>query len=463
MAVVARSAGPRALAACGAGFGAAFFALLLWWVRLFGAEAYAGLVLVETAWVAAALALAAPVRDRLPQRLRHAAFPLCFLAGEYLRTHLPFGGFPWGGLGYVHHDDPGMLRLAAYTGVWGISLVVAAAASFLAAGVAGARGTPSRAAALWVAAAALVLAPRLLPAGAPDGPEAVVAAVQGNAPEDAGPRADDVEVFQNHLRLTRTVEGRRPDLVVWPESSSEGTVVEDAALAGQLRDAIRAVGAPFLVGATIDLPGARFLNATLFYRPDGSPGGRYVKMHLVPFGEYVPGRRLLVPLIGPLVEEIGQVPRDGIPGRTPAVFTIAQGKVASVICYESTYPGLVRRFVREGAGLLVVSTNNSSFARTAASAQHVAFSQLRAAEHHTWVIHAALTGISAVVAPTGEIVERTGLFEQEVLVPQVRFATRPTTYARFGDWVPLAAVAAAGLVGLAALAARVRVRRGAGT
>ena len=152
------------------------------------------------------------------------------------------------------------------------------------------------------------------------------------------------------------------------------------------------MGAAYIVGATLDAPGGRFRNVSLFFRSDGSTAGSYVKMHLVPFGEYVPARRLLAGWI----RELDRVPLDGIAGRSPTVFSLPQGAFASVICYETGYPELVRSFVARGARMIVVSTNNSSYLRTAASAQMVAISQLRAAEERMWVAQAALTGISAV-------------------------------------------------------------------
>jgi apolipoprotein N-acyltransferase len=236
--------------------------------------------------------------------------------------------------------------------------------------------------------------------------------------------------------------GSRVALVVWPESSLGHDPFSDPALLDPLLGSIRQTGAAFVVGATIEAPGGRFRNVTLFFRSDGTPDGSYVKMHLVPFGEYVPARRLLAGWI----RELDRVPLDGVAGRTPTVFALPQGRFASVICYETAYPELVRSFVARGARLIVVSTNNASFLRTAASAQMVAISQLRAAEQRMWVAQAALTGISAVIAPSGRVVARTGLFRPAVLTPTIRFATTTTVYGRYGDWLPVAVLVAGALV-----------------
>jgi apolipoprotein N-acyltransferase len=265
--------------------------------------------------------------------------------------------------------------------------------------------------------------------------------------------ASSQEIARTQAALTATLAGSGADLIVWPESSMEGDPASDPGLLEPLLASIRRTRAYFVVGTTLDATGRRFRNVSLFYRPDGTLADTYVKIHLVPFGEYVPGRALLAGWI----HELGRVPLDGIAGKVPEVFSLPQGKVGTVICYETAYPGLVRSFVRRGARLIIVSTNNSSYLRTAASAQMVAISQLRAAEQRMWVVQAALTGISAVIGPNGHLVDRTALFRPTALTPTVRFATGTTPYARFGDWLPIAAMLAG--VGLAASAGARGTRR----
>ncbi|HWD07885.1 MAG TPA: apolipoprotein N-acyltransferase, partial [Actinomycetota bacterium] len=275
---------------------------------------------------------------------------------------------------------------------------------------------------------------------------ATIALVQGNAPsqDPADPHALDQAALDDQVAETRQLAGKRVALVVWPESSVGHNPFTDPGLLDPMLASIRSVGAPFLVGATVPAaapPGSdgttpRFRNESLLFSATGSLVGRYVKMHLVPFGEYIPARRLLAGWI----KELNRVPADGIPGTSPTVFRLAGipgGRVASVICYETAYPELVQTFVAHGARLIVVSTDNSSYARSAASAQMVAISQLRAAEERMWVTQAAITGISAVIEPDGKVSAETGLFEPALLTPTVRFATTTTVYGRFGDWFPV--------------------------
>src|SRR5262249_48040308 len=181
-------------------------------------------------------------------------------------------------------------------------------------------------------------------------------------------------------------------------------------------DSIRATGRPALVGAITGAFGGRQYNEGLLYDGNGSVVDRYRKVHLVPFGEYVPWRSALG-----WISALRQVPRDLTPvARLPpiggragdaACGRVAGLALADVICFENTFPSLDRRLVADGAQVLVVSTNNASYGRTAASRQHLIMSRLRAVENGRWVVHAAISGISAFVDPHGRVHQPTGLYE----------------------------------------------------
>lgn len=429
-----RESGPRIVGAASAAFGLVFFGMLLPWIHLFGMAAYLLLVGLMTAFMVAALASGALVRGRLPRRLQPAAlavFPVAFLAGEFARSHVPLGGFPWGGLGYSQHANLAVLRLASYTGVWGVSLLVALVNAAIAEGIVLVKATPAGALSRLAFGAGLVLFPALLPVLSPKGAAITLGLVQRSSL--ASDAAGDVQSLASETALTRGA-GTRLDLIVWPESSFDHDPTSEPAVASPLLAAIRTTGAAFVVGASVDAPGGKFRNESLFFLPDGSLAGRYVKIHLVPFGEYVPFRTLLAGWI----RELRRVPLDGVAGTAPVVFSLPQGEFASVICYETAYPELVSAFVARGARMIVVSTNNASYLRTPASAQMVAISQLRAAEQRMWVAQAALTGISAVIAPSGKVVAQAGLFRPAVLAPTIHFATGRSVYGRYGDWLPAA-------------------------
>ena len=154
--------------------------------------------------------------------------------------------------------------------------------------------------------------------------------------------------------------------------------------------------------------GAKALNLDVLYRPDGTVEGTYTKRHLVPFGEYIPFRGLLEGRVG----AINQVPRDFEPGHSPGLFDVAGHRIATIICFESAFGYQVRPLVHDGAQVIVVSTNNRSYERSANSAQHVAIGQMRAAETGRPLVQAAISGISAVIDADGKVTTRTGLFER---------------------------------------------------
>lgn len=260
-----------------------------------------------------------------------------------------------------------------------------------------------------------------------------MAIVQGNVPRDMDPSIEkDLIILRSHQHLTEELAEEEPDLVVWPESSVAIDPERDLVAADALTDAARAVDAPMIVGGTSDVDADRYLVMAFQISPEGTIVDRYQKTHLVPFGEYVPARALLDGL--PMLE---QVPRDAIPGRDPKVFDIEGRPIATVISFEGDFGSLVRGRIAAGGRLLVVATNTSTWEESWASAQHVAMSQVRAAENGVWVAHAALSGISAFIAPDGEIVEDTDLWTAESLTREVRLAEDITFYARTGDWFPL--------------------------
>jgi apolipoprotein N-acyltransferase len=169
--------------------------------------------------------------------------------------------------------------------------------------------------------------------------------------------------------------------------------------------------------------------------PDGSTDGVYRKLHLVPFGEYVPLQRLLF-FAAPLVEAVGAFS----PGDEAVLLPIKGHLVSTAICYEVVYPGLVRRFVAAGSELLTTITNDAWFGRTSAPYQHFAQASMRAVETGRYLVRAANTGISGVVDPYGRVLASSAIFEPAVIVGEVRFLETSTFYARHGDVFAYASV-----------------------
>lgn len=429
-----RDARPRRGAVLGLVFGAVYFGVLMsWllpvtvlgWVALVGGQALGAGALF--AYVAAIWRPDAPLRSALGVAAGWTAL-------EWLRGVWPLNGFSWGPLGATQHENPLMLPLASVLGVWGISFVLVTINVLLLVSLERA-GEWRRAARLVAPAAALALLPAVIPLPTPEGPPVEVAVVQGNVPLElaVGDRLiEDRIVAENHARLHLELVDDPPDLAVWPENSLDQDPTRDPALGRLVTGAIRSVGAHTLVGTITRDDRGRLFNENLLYGPDGAVQDRYTKNHLVPFGEYVPWRGFLEGRI----QAIEQVRSDLTPGEEPGRFGIPAGSFASVICFENAFPDLVRQFVTAETGFLVVSTNNATFRRSPAAAQHLALSELRAVETGRWVVHAGITGISAVVDVRGRVLDRTELFEAALLRARVPQAQGRTPFNVIGGWLP---------------------------
>jgi apolipoprotein N-acyltransferase len=429
--------------------GVAFYGPLLSWILPLSTLGWAVLVLGVGAWVSVFGAFASLVwRDDAPIRSA-VALGAGWAVVEWLRLAWPFEGWGWVGLGYTQHDNPLLLPAASVIGALGISfLLVAINASVLSGALR--VGEWRRALIPLGAAVALALAPGLIPAPRPDGPRVEVALVQGNVPVSVGTQSRIIEdrvVAENHAALNLQLAEDPPDLAVWPENALDQDPTRDPSLGRLVSDSIRTVGASTLVGAITETPDGRLLNENLLYSPDGVVVDRYAKQHLLAFGEYVPFRDYL-----DWIPDVGLVRADLSPGEEPGRFRIPGAGFGSVICYENAFPGLVRDTLTPDEGFLVVSTNNSTFGVSSAPEQHLVLSELRAVETGRWVVHAALSGISAFISPAGAVTGRTGLFERSLLRGEFPAATGSTIYDLVGAWLPF-------LFFVAALAAYLAPRR----
>jgi apolipoprotein N-acyltransferase len=432
-------------AACGAAAGVAFFGVLLSWTWYFGAVAYVPFVVFLSGW----WALTGAVVGWLDAR-GLASVPVVaslWVLAEAGRSRVPFGGFSWGEVGYAFHDLTPGRSLAAWGGVALASLVAVSVNGLVADAVSGRRRRALMGVA--VVGAAVLAAQALLPATTTTG-RLRVALVQGND-KNRELTAEEVAggyLSRNHLRLAERITAP-VDLVVLPESTLEADPRTDEFLDGALTALAARLHAVVLAGGNTDAPGGRIYNTTFMYTAQGRAPLVYRKRHLVPFGEYVPWREALS-----FIKELEQIPRDFAPGRRATRFPVrATGlrgaprevDVGALICFDSAFGPLARGYARQGAGAIVVSTNNRSYRRSANSAQHLAMSQWRAAETGRPVLHAGISGLSGIIDHRGDLRARTSLFEATVLTGEVETTTGRTPYMAGGEWaVGLAAVLAAG-------------------
>ena len=467
--LVLRGVSLRAAAGYGMLYGLGMFVPMLSFLRGIGVDAWLVVAVIESLWFAL---LGAAVALTGRRRWWPLAVPAVWIAVEWLRDRWPFGGFPWGRLAFAQADGP-LLALAAWGGAPLVTLAALSLASSCAWMVTRVR-TPATPTARSRAAGvtALVVALPFVAAAFVDVPtrgtsahgrpsHVVVAAVQGDVPRlglDAFAQARAVTV--DHVlatqRLAADVAAGRvpaPAFVVWPENASDQDPFTDA-LAGQLvRQAVSAVGVPIVVGAVLDGPDSRHVqNAAVVWTPTG-PGERYVKRHLVPFGEYLPFRSVLTKVAG----RFSMIEKDFAPGKRPGVLTAAGVRFADVICFEVADDGVVRDAIAAGGRLLVVQTNNATYEHRGddghggETAQQLQMSRLRAVEHGRAVIVAATSGVSAIIDPAGRVRQRTGVFTAASLVADVPLRDPRTVADVLGPW-PERAVALLGLLSVLAAA-----------
>ena len=452
-------------------FGLTFYLPLLPWISgLVGAVPWLALSAAEALFPALFGAVAVTVR-RLP------GWPL-WLAGlwsaqEWLKSTVPFGGFPWGVVGFSQTEGP-LLPLAYLGGAPLVSFAVALLGFAVAAmtletidwwrrdaetraAVAPAVVVPGVCIALVFLTTALAWpAVRKAGSGAGDNAPVTVAVVQGNVPRlgldfNAQRRA----VLDNHVDETlqlaervQAAQASQPMLVIWPENSSDIDPLANADAAQLISRAADAIGAPILVGGVVAADGYSPTNpvsnnAVIVWNPETGPADRHDKQIVQPFGEYLPWRSFFSKL-SPYADRAGYF----VPGHGDGVVQAAGIPVGVATCWEVIFDRAPREAVRSGAQMLAVPTNNATF-NQAMSEQQLAFGRLRAVEHNRYVVVAGTTGISAVVAPDGRELARTGFFEPATLVQQIRLKTSLTPATRFGPYVEavLVALGVSGVVG----------------
>lgn len=443
--------------------GAVFFLGSMWWlihVTVVGwliLCAYLALYFGVFGWFVHRV-VQSPVGDLQRPLLIAAAW----VALEYARSHL-LSGFGWNLLAYSQTSWHQLIQIAEITGAWGVSFVIV----FINVALAGwlhamtqhrpqrrRRTARVKGIITQVAAASGVLLivlgfgmwrPHHMALGA----TIRVAVVQGNIPqEQKWHQAYATTILEQYEALSRQAASTALQLIVWPETSVPGYLGADAELTDQLLEVVKRVRVPFLVGAPMMRGNPKewsSTNSAVLIDAMGRIKGRYDKIHLVPFGEFIPFERWL-PWLRAILPPIG----DFMRGTEYTVFPLttvnfARG-VSALICFEDVFPELARRFVRKGAQLLVVITNDAWFGPTAAAYQHAQASTFRAVELRVPVARAANTGWSGCIDATGRWVagvhdpQGRELFVDGTQTCELRLGTVRTLALQWGDWFALVCV-----------------------
>ncbi len=426
------------------------FGGLPWPVAVF----VAGLLVAYMAlYVAGASAIVAVLVNRFGLAGLFAA-PAAWVSMEYLRGLL-IGGFPWIPLGNTMVTLLPLAQLASVTGVYGLSLFVA----LVNVGFALVALTRDRERLIAMGATILLIALVSVWGGArmsantlvTQGTPIRVGLIQANIAQVDKWNPDKAHmIVERYQQLTRQALAAGAEFILWPESSTPFYFEEDPQGVA-VRDLVRQSGKPLLLGSDeIESgPTKRYYNSAFILDEGGATAAVYRKIHLVPFGEYVPFQQLLF-FVAPLVEAVSAFS----PGQMVTLLPVNGHMVTTAICYEVTYPGLIREGVVRGSELLTTITNDSWYGESSAAYQHFEMAAMRAIEEGRYLVRSANTGISGIVDPYGRVLARTRLFETLTVVGEARFVTEKTLYAKIGDSVAYAAAALTALALIAAVISR---------
>ncbi|NOY68501.1 MAG: apolipoprotein N-acyltransferase [Deltaproteobacteria bacterium] len=380
--------------------------------------------------------------------------PAAWVCLEFFRTHF-FSGFPWGLLGYSQFRHLALIQMADIFGVWGISFLLIMANSVFFLVISHLSGRQWQGMRIgrktlfcWISVLGIVIVSVLVYGSheikrtdriAESSSKIRVAVVQGNIGQAIKwDHAYEKITTEKYITLSDRVSRNRPELVVWPETAVPFYFFYDTILTNRILETVRRAGCFFLVGAPTYTYGrdnrqVKIFNSALLIDPKGQVSGEYNKVHLVPFGEYVPLRKWL-PFVGKIVSQL----EDFSPGKAETILRMGNTGIATQICYEIIFPGLCASMVRVGADIIVNITNDAWFGQTSAPMQHFSMAVFRAVENRRAVVRGANTGISGFIGPSGRILETSGLFKTDVLFREVPVMLgHRTFYTMHGDILPL--------------------------
>jgi len=431
--------------------GFAFFGTVLYWLNIvmttyghmapfFSVAAYLILVCYLALFFGTSTWLTCRVQEKLGWSPIWV-LPIAWVGLEFLRSFL-LSGFPWATLGYALQPHPMLIQSADLAGVYGLSFLLVLTNIVLAETVRvrfGRKGPVPR--------LGLIVLSLFLLGNCSYGwwrlqqplevRDQVMTTVLGQGNIDQGVKwnpayqTKTIEIYRR-LSLQGAQEGPT-DLLIWPESATPFYFQDGGPLAALVRETAVESASYLLFGSPayeVVNRQVRYLNSAFLLSKQGKVLGRSDKVHLVPFGEYVPLATFL-PFIDKLVAGIGDF-SPGVVAPLPA----NGARLGVLVCFEGIFPELARSFVREGSDVLINITNDAWFGRSSAPYQHLAMTCFRAVENRVWVARAANTGISAFIAPTGEVKAATAIFEERFLRGQIGVGAVPTLYTRFGDVGP---------------------------
>jgi apolipoprotein N-acyltransferase len=427
-----------------------FFLGTIYWVGYVSLWGLVTLVLYLTVYFALFGVCLALVRDKTEGLLLIPAF---WVSLEYIRSYL-FTGFGWVTLGYSQYLNISLIQIASITGVYGISFLVMMVnvVIFQTLQVAGHRlqaVRPGLKPVLINLSVVLLILISVFSYGKfqllkRPGEKIRVAIIQGNISQEEKWNPELSHLILNKYRaLTRLASFDQPEIIIWPETAVPGYLVNQKEILDYVEGLAREVNSPLLVGSPFWVSNREVYNSSFLISSQGKVISRYDKLHLVPFGEYIPLKSIFW-----FVKKIDKRAGGGqfSPGKEYMIFKIpaAKGqelraKFGVLICFEDIFPNLTRKFVNQGADFMVNITNDAWFGRSGGPYQHAQASVLRAVENRRGMVRSANTGVSCFIEPSGRIIDRVSdnqggsLFVTGYLTKDLRLSKSYTFYTRFGD------------------------------
>lgn len=414
-------------------FGIGLFAPLLSWSNIYVGVLPWILLFVLESLLLLPIALI-PFSSQFPRRF--LIFPLVVVLTEFISSRLPFGGFGWGRIGFSQADAPYSF-LARWGGVPALSFSVALVALIIYFTF-----TQRLRQAVFLGGVVILLSLfSLLPNSKVVGEKTIVA-VQGGVPSlglQFNERAR--EVFNMHLKATEvylSTTKHLPQIIVWPENAVDVDPFRDPIVNNDLHNLVDKWKIPLIIGAVMS-ESQGYSNASILWQPVIGPTSTYRKMHLTPFGEYIPLRKI-AEFVSPLAKNVV----DFQPGKDLTVHTIGNAVIGPIICYELLDDSLGRS-ISLRSNLLLVQTNSATFGRSPESRQQLSISRIRAIEHQKFIVSVSTTGVSAIITPNGDIKKRTELGEIVALESTVGLIKQKSFSDRYELWIEATLAGTAGL------------------
>ncbi|MFB0566744.1 MAG: apolipoprotein N-acyltransferase [Candidatus Aminicenantaceae bacterium] len=366
--------------------------------------------------------------------------PFLWVSMEYILTYA-FTGFPWCLLGYSQYRNIYFIQLASITGVYGLSFFLVLLQSMFIFSIKFRKRYP------FFVALGLILCIHLggllsLKEISPDKTTFKASVIQGNVSSDIYwdqiSTQEISELFNKHLELSRNSLERGAELIIWPEfsvplcfSCPEGIYVN---FKEKLFKFVKDTSCTLVLGTNetnITEEKTSYYNTAICLGP-GQSANHYYKMHLVPFGEYTPYKKIFF-----FIEKMTHAIGDITPGNEHILHQFKTLTFGSPICYEIIFPNLVRKFSKIGANFIVTITNDGWYGKSSAPYQHFSMAVLRAIENRRYLLRAATTGISGIIDPYGRILSQSELMTQTFILGDITPSTKKSIYTQLGDVLPL--------------------------